>query len=381
MKKKLLFVIESLHLGGAEKSLVTLFNSVDLSDYEVQLWVNTGGVLEKELPSNIQLKKIPKRNPTFLERINFYLLKKRLDTSKYNSSQIIWKAFGACYKQSNEVFDIAISYHQGLPTYFICEKVIAKKKVSWLNTDYKLAQYDTKIDQLIFDQLDKIIAVSAYAKKTLTDAYEPHRYDSKIEVLEDFIDTDLIIQQSKESCELDAVKQFKIVTVGRLNPTKGYPLAIKAGKILKDQGVDFKWFIVGEGSERILLEGLIKEYKLESNFELVGAKSNPYSYMRAADLYVQTSVLEGFSISVREAKILNKAIVCTNFPSIQDAIIDLQNGLLTEMNESSIAHGILEIYKNPDLVLKFIGNLKSEKWNSKQEYASEFLAIIKELMK
>ncbi len=375
--KYIVFVIESLHLGGAEKSLITLLNSVDLSMHHVEVWVNaTGGALESQLPSYIILKQIPRRTPSLLERGYYFMLKNFISAQNYNSSQIIWRAFSRTYLSTAKEFDVAIAYHQGLPTYYILDKIKAKRKIGWLNTDYHAARYNTHFDLPVFTELDQIVAVSDYAKKTLTTSFPHEDLSAKVVVVEDFIDQENINRLAIESRQMESFRGIKLVTVGRLNVTKGYHLAVEAAKILRDSAYDFKWFIVGEGDQRKAITKLIDEYKLGDHVLLLGADANPYPYMRAADIYVQTSVLEGFSISVREAKILNKPIVCTNFPSISGALEDGVNALIAEMNAQSIADKIIMLIEKKTLRVKFAKHLSVEQRNKEQCYEQQIIKII-----
>ena len=374
--KKLLFVIESLHFGGAEKSLVTLLNQTDLSAWHVEVWVNApGGVLEAELPPRVTVKKIPRRLPTIYERVRLYLLKK-FQSKKYNSSQIIWKAFSATYAPVEEYFDIAIAYHQGLPTYYVLDKINAGKKIGWMNTDYESAGYNTAFDRPVFKRLHKLVAVSEYAKETVVRSFPAEDFASKTVVLEDFIDRENIIKRASEKNLLDDDKGLKLVTVGRLNITKGYLLAVEAARILKTAEFNFKWYFVGEGDQRTKIEKMIEAYGLRDHVVLLGAALNPYQYMRAADIYVQTSVFEGFSISVREAKVLNKPIACTNFPSIAGALEDGVNALITGMNAESIAAAVQRLITDSTLREKLALRLIQENRQVADRYSEQVLHIL-----
>ena len=88
------------------------------------------------------------------------------------------------------------------------------------------------------------------------------------------------------------------------------------------------------------IETFIHENHLENTFSLDGQKKNPYPFMRRADIIVQPSRLEGKSMVLDEAKILGKAIVTTNYPSVADQIIDGETGVVTEMTPESVADGI-----------------------------------------
>ena len=144
-------------------------------------------------------------------------------------------------------------------------------------------------------------------------------------------------------------------------------MAIDACKILVDKGYDVHWFAVGEGPERVNLEEQIKDRKLEEIFILLGAQSNPYKYMKAADVYVQTSRSEGFCLTLAEARILNKPCVTTNFECVYNQMIQEKNGLVVEMNAQAIAAGIERMINDDELRNSIVEYLKTEKKGNAEE--------------
>ena len=124
---------------------------------------------------------------------------------------------------------------------------------------------------------------------------------------------------------------------------KGYDLAVETARILKSKGLKFKWNFVGDGGERPAVEELIKKYHLENEIMLWGMQPNPYPYMAAADIYVQTSRFEGFGLTIAEAKILGKPIVSTNFDVVHDQLKHEVNGLIAEMTPESLAEEVLRL--------------------------------------
>jgi glycosyltransferase involved in cell wall biosynthesis len=152
-----------------------------------------------------------------------------------------------------------------------------------------------------------------------------------------------------------------IVTTGRLALPKNHILAVKAAKILRDKGVDFKWLFIGEGSERPKIENLIKEYALSDQVILFGMRSNPYPFMARCDVYVQTSSFEGFGLTIAEAKILGKPVVSTNFDVVHDQLKHGENGLIAEMTPESVAENIIHLLEDDNLRNQIVANVKREK--------------------
>lgn len=356
MKKKLLFVIDSLTIGGAEKSLVSLLNLIDSSIYEIDLLLfKRGGDFEKYVPHFVNIIKVPQYF-SFLNGKRFSLSKNikffyyRLKTSinlRWNnyqqdilhSEQVVYKNIKNIIDSINKNYDIAIAYSQGLPTYYVANKVKAKKKFAWINIDYITTLYDKDLDFESYKKINKIVTVSEHTRKSVS-KMRPE-YSNNVEMILDIVNPVMINKMASEQAVDEFDKSFiNILTVGRLAGQKAYDKAIEVAKLLKEDGYKFKWYGVGEGQERQNLENLIEKNQLNDCFILLGKKFNPYIYMKNCDIYVQTSIKEGFGLTVSEAKILKKPIVCTCFPTAYEIIKHEVDGLIVEHDVESIYNGV-----------------------------------------
>jgi glycosyltransferase involved in cell wall biosynthesis len=161
-------------------------------------------------------------------------------------------------------------------------------------------------------------------------------------------------QDILEKAEVPAICSWNgdgphLITVGRLYHAKGIDIAARACKVLKDRGLKFCWHVYGDGIMRDEISRYVEQNGLQAYFILEGATQNPYPYMKKADLLVQPSRVEGKSIVLDEARILGKAIVVTNYPSVYDQIEDGVTGIITGMEPEQIADGIQRILEDPDL--------------------------------
>ena len=158
-----------------------------------------------------------------------------------------------------------------------------------------------------------------------------------------------------------------ILSIGRLVEAKAFHLAVSAAKLLKDQGLDFVWYIVGEGSDRESLELQIKALGIENNVVLLGKRINPYPYLKRCDYYVQTSIYEGSCITLDEAMIFKKPIVTTDFPAAKEKIFHKKNGYIVTMKPEAIAEGIEAMINDNQLRNECVNYLIENKQNySKQ---------------
>lgn len=134
-----------------------------------------------------------------------------------------------------------------------------------------------------------------------------------------------------------------IVSVGRLAPEKHFENIIPTARALKDAGIDFTWHVIGEGAERAKLEMLIAEHALKDHVILEGSKTNPYPYIRYADLFVHPSYVESQGLTVLEAMALGVPCVVTKSRGPCEFIEDGINGLLTERSPESLTEKVLTI--------------------------------------
>ena len=386
-KESILFVIDSLHCAGAEKSLTTLLSLLNYSKYDVDLQLfGYGGALEELVPKEVNILKpmeyikfssLSTKNAVIksLKNMNFKMLSSRLKFSlairkdNYSNAQkarVYWKKVSNVIEKNNKEYDIAISYAQGVPTFYVAEKVCAKKKLAWVNVSYKLEDEDRIFQEQFYDKYNKIVAVSDSAKNIFLETFP--KYTDKLEIIYDINDADFIKKMSVQGQSYnDNYTGLRILTIGRLANQKGYDMALEACKILKEKGIEFKWYSLGMGPLKEEIEKYINENNLENNFKLLGVKSNPYPFIRDCDIYVQTSRFEGFGIAIAEARMLNKPVVTTRFDAVYNQMKDRKNGLVVDMNSQGIVNGILELINNKKLTNEIISYLKTEKKGNTEE--------------
>ncbi|WP_394186458.1 glycosyltransferase [Metabacillus halosaccharovorans] len=373
MKKKLLFVIDSLEIGGAEKSLVSLLNMLDSSIFETDLLLfKQGGDLERYVSRNINILPAPEyyrflNSEKFKVSKNMIYFYHRLKTSinlrlnninkrTLHSEQIVYKCIHKIIKAPEKKYDVAIAYSQGMPTYFVANKVNAFKKLAWINTDYVNTLYNKDIDYESYKKINKIIAVSKNTMNSVSKIRE--EYNKKVDIILDILDPNMIKNMAEEHQVVEFDKSaVNILTVGRLVSAKAYEKAIEVANLLKKEGYNFKWFAIGEGPDREKLQQLIKKFDLNEYFVLLGKRLNPYTYMKNCDIYVQTSIKEGFGLTVCEAKILKRPIVCTNFPTAKEIITHEEDGLIVEHDIQSIYYGIKKYLANDNFKENIIKQL------------------------
>lgn len=383
MKKNILFHINSLNAGGAEKSLVSLLNTLPKDKYNIDVLVNRKeGIFVPLIPNYINIIESPfphgclmhspkefkyyiKHNLIYWIKKIYRIFKAKKELKKYNLQQILWEYWKndiPCYKKK---YDVAISYAEGFSNYAIIDKIYAEKKILWMHSDYLKLNYNAKYDYQYFEKADKIITISSICKDSLIKSFP--QIENKFEVIENISNSTLIQKMAKEPITDDIPinkHQYTLVSIGRLVPVKAFDLAINAAKLLKERDLDFVWYIIGDGFLKQKLQDLIIKDGLASNVFLLGLKANPYKYMNLADVIVQSSKYEGKSIAIDEAKILHKPIVSTNYATVYDVIKHNETGLIAEMTEMSLAENIYKLLKDKELQNQIIKNLTTKNWDN-----------------
>lgn len=376
MRKKILFVINTMGQAGAEMALIELMKKLDsLGEYEIFLYsIIPCGELFKKVPNNVVVLnksfstssvlsfgghiRIAKTviNSFFYKLTGFRLIKYMLKNIREQKSsgrklqydKLLWRLLAKGRPNTKGQYDLAVAYTEGAATYYVAEKVSATSKASFVHIDYEEAGYTPLMDHDSYEFMNSIYVVSKAVGEKFTNVYP--KYQHKVKLFRNLLDKDNIIEKAKSGQGFtDIFEGIRLVTVGRLHYQKGYDIAIEALAKIIDDGYNVRWYIIGEGSERGNLEKLIKEYSLEDSFILMGMQDNPYPYMLQADIYVHGTRFEGKSIAIEEAQILGKAILASNCTGNTEQIISGYDGLLFELTSDNLVKGLKLLIDKPDL--------------------------------
>lgn len=341
--KKIIFGITSLGLGGAERVLVDIANNLkDIYDITI-FTIYAGGAFEKELDKKIKLISIYNNSYESMSKLNKKLIPLKILTCKkqiYN-------------KYIKDKYDIEIAFLEGAITRIFASKSNSKKIV-WIHNDIKQVfgnDYKSKIknniDKDIYSKYDKIVFVSNDNKEAFNKLYIKENNKNlleKEEVCYNYIDRNRIIEKSNENADVSTICTDKtsIITVSRLVKQKAIDRLIKVHKKLIDCGLKHNIYVIGDGPEKEELDKLIKELKVEDTFHLLGAKENPYPFVKKADYFALLSNFEGYPMTLEEAKILNKKILITNTAS-REVVKNYSKSIIFENNENAIYEGLKQV--------------------------------------
>jgi glycosyltransferase involved in cell wall biosynthesis len=388
-KPKILIISHAMQIGGVERSLVGLLEALDPAKVEVHLflyahegefmpmipsWVK----LIPESPSYVALG-LPLRQAIFSSRpwIGLARLWSKLVT---NLGQKMTGQSGFFLSRSHKYavpflpkipgeYDLAISFL--MPHDIVWKNVTAQKKAGWIHTDYTSVEtgVNLALETPAWAAMDKIVAVSDEVAKSFIKVFPVQA--AKVEVIENLLSPSFVRRQSLIGYPpADVIKDpetLVLCSAGRYTHQKAFDLAALACRKLLDAGMKVRWYILGYGPDEPLLRKLISENKLEDSFILLGKRTNPYPYMKACDIYVQPSRYEGKAVAVREAQMLGKPVLISDFATAGSQLEHNIDGYIAEAGVDGLVRGIQYLGKNRQLRLRLADNANARNYGNLSE--------------
>lgn len=368
--KKILFVINTLGYGGAERAMLDLFDALDETKYEISLFVLTGqGELIHELPEYVQLLNQRYKDVSvltkegralliknvlrmgigkglFLRRALYLLKNVRMMKKKGEimPDKLCWRLLSDGAPRIKTEYDLAVAYLEGGATYYVADYIKAKKKTAFVHIDYNKAGYTRTLDLDCYSKFDTIFTVSDEVKEHFLEVYP--EYEKKVFVFHNLVNQNRIRRMAEQGSSFeDDFSGYRILTIGRLTSQKRYDVAIGAMALLKEKcSVPVRWYVLGEGDLRVSLEWQIKNAGLEEDFILLGVKANPFPYYRDCDFYVHATGYEGKSIAIQEAQTLGKPILATDCSGNREQIHNGIDGWLCQLTPEAVSEQLLWMF-------------------------------------
>lgn len=391
MKKRLFINIHYLEIGGAERALLGLLSALDPEKVDIDLFVNqhTGEFMQL-IPSTIRLLPENRRYSSIEAPMTHVLRRGYVDIvlarlwAKWKCRRFMSKM--KC-KDTSSIFqyvadaiipllpplfkygeyDLAISFLT--PHNIVLDKVKAKKKIAWIHTDYSTIRVNAEQELKVWGKYDYIASISDEVTITFLKTFPPLK--DKIVLIENILSSSFVHEQatlediSKEMEIEEGV--IKLCSVGRLSYPKNFDNVPGICKKILEQNIQVKWFIIGYGSDEKLIKERIREYGMEQQVILLGKKTNPYPYINDCDVYVQPSRYEGKAVTVREAQILCKPVVITDFPTAKSQLQNGVDGLIVPLDNDAAAKGIADFLRNTSLQHSFVDYMQTHDYGNEKE--------------
>lgn len=389
MKKSLLIVAHHLTIGGVQKSLISALKALDYENYDVTLYLRKNRtdllpfvdkrvnvVINKDShryyrkPYSVYLQVISGIFKIFGKKENSKVTEEKL-SDYIRKSQMKYEK-DSYFKNKN--FDIAVAYVQGYTAEFVADFIEAREKIIF---------YHTSTDDLhglhlrILPKFNKFVALHK-EQAELAESWYPE-IKGKIRIVENYTDKSLLEEQSNEFKVEMPKDKIVLCSCGRFAKVKGFDLAVKTAKLLKNTGIIFLWYFVGDGPERENIEKLVKEYNLQNNIIITGMQKNPYPYMAGCDIYIQPSYEEALGLTILEAHRLKKPVITTATVGGKKLVQTGENGIVCDISPEAVAESIEELIKNNLRYKKIITNLETADYFGEFEnYKNQWKQLLEE---
>lgn len=387
--KKILIFSHALEIGGAERALLGLLETIDTTEYEVDLFLmRHTGELMKYIPDGINL--LPEVSQYACLAVPFVEVvkkkqfgvawgryqgkrkaKKRVCQLNLASDNEVFLEYSHKYTLpympaiSEKEYDLAISFLT--PHYFVAQKVKAKKKIAWIHTDYATIKIDAVSELGMWSVFDYIISISDNVTESFLKTFPLLK--SRMVVIENIMPMKYLQELTNAfSVEQEmSSKGIKLLTIGRFSHQKKMEEIPEICRKIRETGIDVKWYLIGFGGEEALIRKKIEEAGMQNYVVILGKKENPYPYIKACDIYIQPSRYEGKSVAVREAQILNKPVIITNYSTAQSQLRDGYDGVIVPMDVEESAKGIASVIRDKDLQGRLIRNTQDNDYTNVEE--------------
>lgn len=396
MKKKILFIMPSMFIGGAERSLLGLFEVIDYEKYDVSLFLyRHEGEFLSYIPEQVHLLPSMKEYGTFDVPIRSLLFSRRwmfglarliskvalkLHCLISGEKKGVWMSMQYTARYLLPLLpEIPGEYDLGVMFLGVADplihKVKAKKKVTWCHTDYDTLYPNKGMDRKTYEAVDHVVFVSDACREKMTRLY-PALTD-KTRVIENILGEKLLLQQAEvpvnDMPHLD--DGYILLSIGRFSNAKNFDNVPGICKSLLDKGLNVKWYLIGYGGDESLIRQKIAESGMEQNVIILGKKENPYPYIKACDLYVQPSRYEGKCVTVREAQMLGKPVVITRYATSSSQLEDGVDGVIVPMDNESCAEEIAALLSNPERMTRLSRACQGRDYSNRQEIDKLYLMM------
>ncbi|WP_377864784.1 glycosyltransferase [Bacillus sp. R86525] len=387
MKKKILFMIINMNIGGTEKALLNMVAEIPKEKYEVTILMSEKkGDFLNSIPKEVHIEYVKGykemqyilNKPTRLVIADFIKQRKIVKALQLAVLYIISKImkersviFKYClqnYEGTYKNYDIAIAYAGPMDfiSYFVANKVEARRKIQWIHFDIEKIYFNKHFVNKVYKKFQHVFVVSDLGKMKLTQAVP--ELINKTETFLNIISPEMICKMANEGIGFtDDFEGVRILTVGRLSIEKGQDLTISVLAKLKEAGFNVRWYCIGDGKERGMYEKLVENYDVQGDYIFLGAVSNPYPFMKQCDLYVQPSRYEGYCITLAEARCFNNPIISTDFTGASEQIIHNHNGLIVQFDEQQMYDSIVQILSDKLLDERLRKNIEKEVVDTREE--------------
>lgn len=406
MKKRIFISMHYMEIGGAESALIGMLQSIDYTRCDVDLFLHAHrGEMMQFIPKEVNL--LPEiKEYAHIEcpmkqalmdgcwGVLYGRVKAKWLTRRYMRKKGVAESSEGSQNVADCVspflpslhflglYDLAISYlniHN-----IVLDKVLSKKKICWIHTDYSNHDINVVHELPVWSAFDHVMSISPDVTKTTLQVM-PSLKDKIVE-MENILSPTFVQRRADEFDAMPELTKWwgdvNILSIGRFSYQKNFEnvpdICRKVNANLnhnEDEKVSVKWFLIGYGGDEELVRQKIKEAGMEKNVIILGKRSNPYPYFKACDIYVQPSRYEGKSVTVREAQMLCKPVVITNYSTASSQVKDGMDGRIVPLDNEGCAKGLAKFILDKELQNIIVEHLQTHDYGNESEIGKLYKLI------
>ena len=349
--KKILFFIESLVGGGAEKSLTELVESLDKSKYDITVITGTDGEFFTERISRVCSYRCFAKKSEPDSKVKGFINKLIFKFAASAPVKLVYRVM------IGGEYDVEIAYCEGWATKLIANSSSKKsRKIAFVHTDMQKNHWTQSVfksldeETVCYKKFDVISCVSGTAAKAFKETFG---ITENVFVNYNPVRGDLIAEKAKEPADLAIIDYPRMVTAGSLTAVKGFDRLLSVANRLKTDKYKFELLILGEGEEEQELKKYVEDNNLSDCVKLIGFQANPYKYIAASDFFVCSSYAEGFSTIATECVILGKPVITTDCAGMAELFGGCECGIICENSGEALFEALKQVLDNPECLQRF----------------------------
>ncbi|MGL5574650.1 MAG: glycosyltransferase [Sarcina sp.] len=359
MKKKVLFVLEAFDKGGIEKVTLDIINNLDKDKYDITvkvIWF--GGHCQSLVKEHIKVEPFFKK---YIKGIMRFFI--------YAPKEIVYKTY------IKEKYDVEIAAGDGIPSRIVAGSANKNsKKISWIHMDVqergsKLKEFnDIKKARKIYSSFDDIICVSKSCKKSFEEKFGLNNLKVVYNPINN-VEIKRLANEELDYLQIIPKDIMNFIAVGRIEEQKGFDKLVRVHKRLIEENLMHRIILLGDGSKKVEIEDFIKKNKLENTFKILGFRSNPYKYIKNADIFILSSRDEAYPTVLIESVIIGTPIIATNCCGVEEILEEGSLGMIIGHKKNEIYEGMKSLIVQKEQYYEYQKKIKlgSEKFNFKKD--------------
>ena len=255
-------------------------------------------------------------------------------------------------------------------------KVDAKRKCAWIHIPYSMYQ---QLDY-VYDALKKVDMCVPVSNDVGLDLCNILKCEVPTHVVHNLTDSEDCKAKAAQPCPDERIEGvYRIVSVGRVTPQKFFDIIPPTALKLREKGIRFEWYIIGNGDQYEALCSEVVSAGLNDSVRFIGARPNPMPWVKSADVVVIPSRFESWGMTVSEALCLGKAVITSDLPVFKEQITDGVNGVMCHITSDNLANAIKNILIDDDFRKKLEQNAVNYPY-TKELVIKEFEALVEKLV-